>query len=239
MRPTQTALVLALPLIASCGSAPKATSQSTPAAPAAVSDGGETSATSGTNGPTGGAAAAEPAAGAAAERADRFAPIPEPEWTGAFRERSVLLARTIRVEGPAPLLSHMVASSDDAYFDRSVQTTPDGLLQVVRRASDEVEIVKGHLDAWRLAAEDRIVILERVAPGPVVVIADGEVMWRDADGAIERSDRLEFTGEIGNMTPARPGGASGTPAEENDAAETPDETPEGSTDETAAAAAPR
>lgn len=203
MRLTHTALALALPLLAACGSTPKATSQSAPVAPRSTPE-----ADASPEGPAGVAATEE--------RVDRFAPIPPPEWTGAFRERSVLLARSIRVEGPAPLLSHMVASSDDDLFERSVQTTPDGLLQVVTRASDEVQVVRGHLDAWRLAAEQKIVILERVAPGPVVVIADGDVMWRDRDGEVERADRLEFVGEIGNMTPVRPGDASQAMGEETD-----------------------
>lgn len=212
MRLTHTALALALPLLAACGSAPKETSQSAPVAPAAAPDVHATEDREPDAGPDGpaGVAATPP------EREDRFAPIPAPEWTGAFRERSVLLARTIRVEGPAPLLSHMVASSDDDLFERSVQTTPKGLLQVVTRASDEVAVVRGHLDAWRLAAEQKIVILERVAPGPVVVIAEGDVMWRDRNGAVERSDRLEFVGEIGNMTPARPGDASAATGQSTD-----------------------
>jgi len=215
MRITHTALALALPLLAACGSTPKATSQSAPVAPA-TAPGAETIEGTGTDSTAGGPAGV---AATAEEPVDRFAPIPAPEWTGAFRERSVLLARTIRVEGPAPLLSHMVASSDDDLFERSVQTTPDGLLQVVTRASDEVQVVRGHLDAWRLAAEQKIVILERVTPGPVVVIADGEVMWRDRNGAVERADRLEFVGEIGNMEPARPGDASAATGQDTDEAQ--------------------
>ncbi|MEL6906742.1 MAG: hypothetical protein AAFU73_10630 [Planctomycetota bacterium] len=135
---------------------------------------------------------------------DRFAPLPERVWTGAFSERSLLLARSIRIEGPAGLLEHVAVASDDELYERYVETTADGFLQVVQRASDEVEVVRGSLDAWRLAAEARVTVLERMAECPVRIVAAGDVLWRDIDGNLVRSDRIELVGELGNMAPVRP-----------------------------------
>ncbi|MEL6716459.1 MAG: hypothetical protein AAFP86_21950, partial [Planctomycetota bacterium] len=135
---------------------------------------------------------------------DRFAPLPERVWTGAFSERSLLLARSIRIEGPRGLLEHVAIASDDQLYERYVETTAEGFLQVVQRASDEVEVVRGSLDAWRLAAEARVTVLERLAECPVRIVAAGDVLWRDIDGNLVRGDRIELVGELGNMTPVRP-----------------------------------
>lgn len=132
-----------------------------------------------------------------------------PEWTGAFEKTAVMVARSFHIEGPAGLLDHVVASSDDALYDRSVELTPDGLMQVIERPSEDVREIRVQLDAWKLAALERVVILERATDGPVHIIADGEAIWRDTDGHLLQAQRLEFSGEIGDDTPFSPNATDG------------------------------
>jgi hypothetical protein len=141
-------------------------------------------------------------------------PIGPAPWTGAFGETAVMVARTFHLEGPSGLLEHVVASSDDALYERSVELTPDGLMQVVQRMSDDVPEIRVQLDRWTLAAYDRVVILERTSGGPVHVVAEGEAIWRDIDGRLLQGQRLQFTGEIGDETPFDPAAApEGEPAD--------------------------
>jgi hypothetical protein len=136
--------------------------------------------------------------------AEPWAPAP---WTGSFQDSAVMLANTFRIEGPVGLLEHVVASSDDAFYERSMETTPEGLLQIVRRVSPDVPEIRVQLDAWTLAAFDRVTILERVDCVPVTVIASGDALWRNADGRIAKGQRIECSGEIGDDTPSVPLGA--------------------------------
>ena len=165
----------------------------------------------------------------AAEDAGTVQPIGPAPWTGAFADTAVMVARTFHIEGPTGLLEHVVASSDDGLYERSVELTPDGLMQVIERMSDEVPEIRVQLDKWSLAAYDRVVILERATPGPVHVIAEGEAIWRDVDGRLLQAQRLQFTGEIGDETPFSPENAQGdapmdAPAEDahSDDAQDPD-----------------
>ena len=142
-------------------------------------------------------------------------PVAPPSWTGAFTETSVILASTIRIEGPAGLRDHIVASSDDVY-ERSLETTADGLMQVIRRTSDETREIRVQLDAWSLAAYDRVVIVERFDDGPVRIIASGEALWRDTNGSLVQGNRLEFSGEIGDDAPFAPPSSDGADDANND-----------------------
>ena len=134
-------------------------------------------------------------AGDAEAAAKPLGPAP---WTGAFEGKAVMIARTFRIEGPAGLLDHVVASSDDQLYERSVELTPDGLMQVIRRPSDDVREIRVQVDNWSLAAFDRVIILERTTAGPARIIASGEAIWRDLDGHLLQAQRLEFEGEIGD-----------------------------------------
>lgn len=121
-------------------------------------------------------------------------PLP---WTGEFRERAVLLAQSIRIEGPEGLLDHCVVRSDDALFVRSARTTEEGFLQVTQpKASSGGETVRGQLDQWQLAATGQIVVLENPAFERVVVRAQGEVYWRTPGGAEFRGATFERVGEL-------------------------------------------
>ena len=148
-----------------------------------------------------------------------WAPAP---WTNAFSQSAVMLANTFRIEGPVGLLEHVVASSDDAFYERSMETTPDGLLQVIRRVSPDVPEIRVQLDAWTLAAFDRVTILERVDCSPVTVIASGDALWRDSNGRIAKGQRLECGSEIGVDIPAAPAGAIETVADSVPASSVPE-----------------
>lgn len=164
------------------------------------------------------AAAGEGASGATdmfPDVEEPIVPVAPPSWTGAFTETSVILASTIRIEGPAGLRDHIVASSDDVY-ERSLETTADGLMQVIRRTSDETREIRVQLDAWSLAAYDRVVIVERFDDGPVRIIASGEALWRDTNGSLVQGNRLEFSGEIGDDAPFAPPSSDGADDANND-----------------------
>ncbi len=136
--------------------------------------------------------------------------VPAP-WTGAFSGTAVMLAETIYIEGPQGLLEHVAARVDDAYFQRATETTDQGFLQTIVRPSESVPEIRVRLDRWTMAAVSRVVILERFDECPVTVVATGDAIWRDVDGAISRSARLEFVGHIGQDDPAAPMGATTAP----------------------------
>ncbi|MEE2940111.1 MAG: hypothetical protein VX460_06995 [Planctomycetota bacterium] len=131
-------------------------------------------------------------------------PLTPAPWTGAFSETAVMLAGTIYVEGPQGLLEHVAARVDDAYFQRATETTDQGFLQTIVRPSESVPEIRVRLDRWTMAAVSRVVILERFDECPVTVVATGDAIWRDVDGIISRSARLEFVGHIGQDDPVAP-----------------------------------
>ena len=126
------------------------------------------------------------------------------EWTGAFSETAVLLADSIRIEGPAPLIEHVAASSDKELYERSVTTTSRGLVQKVKRRPSSSREVRVNLDAWSIAAMNEVVIVETAAQGPVRVIAAGNVTWRDLDAHLIQGEQLQFAGAIGDDSPYTP-----------------------------------
>ncbi len=131
-------------------------------------------------------------------------PPPPLEWTGAFRETAVLIADSIRIEGPAPLIEHVAASSDKELYERSVTTTSRGLVQVVKRRPSSSREIRVNLDAWSIAALNEVVIVETAAQGPVQVVAAGNVTWRDLDAHLIQGEQIQFAGAIGDDSPYTP-----------------------------------
>lgn len=206
MRPLLLALPVAL-LAASCGSTSGTRAQA-PVAPETTPSDAQYAGT-----------AEEYAAGTEeftaadeAPEADSLAPAP---WTGAFSETAVMLAGTIYVEGPQGLLDHVAARVDDAYYERATETTEQGFLQTIVRPSEDVPEIRVRLDRWTMAAISRVVILERFDECSVTVVASGDAIWRDVDGTLARSPRLEFVGHIGQDEPVAPVGAT-RPTDGND-----------------------
>ena len=93
-------------------------------------------------------------------------------------------------------------------FQRATETTDQGFLQTIVRPSESVPEIRVRLDRWTMAAVSRVVILERFDDCPVTVVATGDAIWRDVDGTISRSARLEFVGHIGQDDPVTPSGAT-------------------------------
>ncbi|MCP3918285.1 MAG: hypothetical protein GY711_22285 [bacterium] len=123
-------------------------------------------------------------------------PEPEPaRWTDAFRGKSTLLAHNVAIVGPIGLLDHIAVRSDDALYERSAKTTEEGFLQTVR-SRQEGEIVRAHLDAWLLAGERSISILESPTATSVTVTARGEAVRLDPLGNEERAPELVFEGVL-------------------------------------------
>jgi hypothetical protein len=116
----------------------------------------------------------------------------------------VLVADSIRIEGPAPLIEHVVASSDKELYERSVVTTPRGLVQAVKRRPSSSREIRVNLDAWSIAAMNEVVIVETAAQQPVQVLATGSVTWRDLDAHLIQGEQLQFEGAIGDDSPYTP-----------------------------------
>jgi len=133
-------------------------------------------------------------------------------WTDAFQSSAMLLADRIRIEGPVGLIDHVAIRSDDVLFLHTSETTVDGFLQRTvpiqsnQRSTDQTYLLRGQLDAWQITALVEVVVLERPGDVPVTVIAQGNVVWRDRDGAERRQDRIVWTGEVGQV--ATPSAAS-------------------------------
>ena len=154
------------------------------------------------------------ACGAPAEEpsASPYAPAPDPAagppvevvrarrpWTAEFVAPALLIASEVRVEGPVGLLEHVATRADPEFHERVEKTTPEGFRQQItlKPGVGEAEI-QGHLDALRIVATRRLVVLERPgAQGEVRVSASGDAYWReDASGKERRGPALGFVGKI-------------------------------------------
>lgn len=136
-------------------------------------------------------------ANAASPAPDAAPPAPNP-WTDAFQARAVLIADEVRIEGPPGLLEHVVIKQEPEVHVYSIKATDQGLLQeaVLR---DEIlhAPIEAHLDALQIAAEKRLVVLERPGAVPVIVEATGSVFFQNVGDATEkREDSLRLVGEL-------------------------------------------
>jgi len=155
-----------------------------------------------------------PAAGCSGARKDdrpAFAPAPDPDagpprevvesrkpWTERFLAPANLVADEVHVEGPAPLLEHVVTRAEPQIHDVQLKTVPDGLLQTitVRPGSGAVEI-RAHLDGLLISALRKLTVLERVGAGDVLVTATGAACWKDVrTGEEQRAPSLRLEGPI-------------------------------------------
>ena len=136
----------------------------------------------------------EDATGGAAPEADADAPRP---WTSAFLDEAVLVAREVRIEGPPGLIEHVAVRQEPPYTLVSVRTVPEGLLQEVVLADDAPATeIRAQLDNLAIAAERRLVVLERPGQVPVSVEAQGDVFHARRDGSGERrGETLRLVGD--------------------------------------------
>ncbi len=123
-------------------------------------------------------------------------PVPQMPWTERFGDGAALLADEICIEGPPGLLDHVAVTQDPEQTRYVAKTVSEGLLQETRARSDAGYVeIHGQLDAWRLVALRRLVVLERPGEVPVTIVARGQAFWRAVDGDDEqRGPELRFTG---------------------------------------------
>lgn len=120
-----------------------------------------------------------------------FAPAPDPNapppreileaqkpWTERFKTAGVLIADEVRIEGPAPLLEHVVTRAEAGVHDVEVKTIPAGFQQTITVLGGGAEI-RAQLDAVAISALKRIIVLERPGLGDVLVTATGNVFWKE------------------------------------------------------------
>lgn len=121
-------------------------------------------------------------------------PQPKP-WTDIFLSKSMVLADLVQIEGPPGLLDHLLLRSDDALFERVVETTTRGLTITItpRHAGD---LVRCQLDRWHISALLRIEVLERPGGTGVKLRASGQALWKDMDGAEKRMNELIWEAEV-------------------------------------------
>ncbi|MCY2958713.1 MAG: hypothetical protein NTY35_00975 [Planctomycetota bacterium] len=148
--------------------------------------------------------------GAKSKASTAFAPPPDPAapppkdpaaaaplpWTKRFLAAGVLVADEIRIEGPAPLLEHIVTRPEAGNHEVKVQTIPAGFQQTITVRTAGAEI-RAQIDQVAISALKRLVILERPGPVDVLVIAAGDVFWKDGtDGQTTRAQSLRIEGPI-------------------------------------------
>jgi len=145
--------------------------------------------------------------GEKSKSSSKFAPPPDPTasapvdavqappkaWTDRFLAAGVLIADEIRIEGPAPLLDHVVTRPEAGLHDVQVLTIPAGFQQTISVRTPGAEI-RAQIDQVAISALRRLVILERPGNVDVLVIAAGDVYWKagpDAEPMRAQSLRIE------------------------------------------------
>ncbi len=139
-----------------------------------------------------------------------FAPAPDPNalppanqveakpkpWTKRFLEAGVLVADEIRIEGPAPLIEHVVTRPELGVHEVDVKTLASGFQQTITVRTPGAEI-RAQIDQLAISALRRLVILERPGTVDVLVIASGDVFWQDGPKAeAMRTQSLRIEGPI-------------------------------------------
>ncbi|MFT7678471.1 MAG: hypothetical protein ACI8QC_002464 [Planctomycetota bacterium] len=121
-------------------------------------------------------------------------PKPKP-WTDIFQVKCLVLADQVSIEGPPGLLEHLLLRSDDALYERVVETTTKGLSITItpRKPGD---LVRCQLDSWHISAIRGLEVLERPGGAGVKLVARGQALWKDMDGGEKRMNQLVFEGEV-------------------------------------------
>jgi hypothetical protein len=116
-----------------------------------------------------------------------------PPWPTTFMEPAVLVAREVRIEGSEALRDHLALRIDPNLHEYVVKTTPEGLLQeVTLKAGNEGEVVHCYLDRLEIAAERKVIVLERPGRAPLNVTARGEAFWQQPGKPEQRGEFLSF-----------------------------------------------
>ena len=131
--------------------------------------------------------------------------MPEPirPWTQEFEQRTLLLADSVRIEGPVGLLEHLATRPNPEFHERSERTTPDGFLQEIQsRVTGQGSEIYAWLDKLEIVALRKLVVLEAPSQTDVVVEAAGEVLWKPLES--DQPERREATLRLVGKPPAWP-----------------------------------
>jgi hypothetical protein len=124
-------------------------------------------------------------------------------WTDAFMQEAVLVARRIRISAPDRVAERFVALQDPDNVSIEIETTTDGLRQTYRVTGGDA-MARGQLDAWQLAAEELLVVLQRPGRVDVELVAEGDAFFqRVGAGEGQRGSLLTFRGVV-DWPEARP-----------------------------------
>jgi len=123
-------------------------------------------------------------------------------WTQEFEEHALLIANSVRIEGPVGLLEHIATRPNPEFHDRVERTTVDGFLQEIEsRFTGQGSEIFAWLDKLELVALHRLTVLERPSATDVVVEASGDVFLRrmgsGEDGAAAAGERHETLRLVG------------------------------------------
>ncbi|QDU68864.1 hypothetical protein [Engelhardtia mirabilis] len=112
-------------------------------------------------------------------------------WTDSFNDESVLIAEVIEISGPDRLAQQFVARQDPGNVDFEIKTVSQGLWQEYRVVQPGA-VIEAQLDAWKLVATKRLVVLQRPGRVDVQLRADGDAFFqRTADAQPQRGPRFE------------------------------------------------
>ncbi|MFT5284074.1 MAG: hypothetical protein ACI8TQ_000225 [Planctomycetota bacterium] len=127
-------------------------------------------------------------------------PVSHGRWTPDFLNSALLIADTIRIEGPPALRIHMALPQDAVALETKTKATNHGLLHVFTVRPDSDETVKAILDKWQIVATKRLEVLERPNETDVTITARGEAAWLptlESEGVQERRGaELLFVGKL-------------------------------------------
>ena len=143
---------------------------------------------------------AQPEQGATATETETETSAPPPPahgWVNTFMDEAVLMATSVRIEGPPGLRDHVVLVQDLDHHSYDTVTTEKGLLQTVEVRDDVRYLapIRVHLDQLTIMAERRIVVLERPGWVPVTIEATGDCFYKRTDsGEEQRGPSLRLVG---------------------------------------------
>jgi hypothetical protein len=123
---------------------------------------------------------------------------PTHPWPTTFRGEALLMAGTVRIEGPPGLRDHVALVQDLDHHTYDTVTTEQGLLQTVEVRDDIPYLapIRIHLDELTIVAERKIVVLERPGWVPVTVEASGDCFYKRTDSEEEqRGESLRLVGQ--------------------------------------------
>jgi len=127
-------------------------------------------------------------------------PVSHGRWTSDFLDSALLIAESIRIEGPPALRIHMALPQDAVALETKTKATNNGLLHVFTVRPDSDETIQAILDKWQIVATKRLEVLERPNETDVKISARGEAAWLPTSESKSVEERrgaeLSFIGKL-------------------------------------------